>query len=405
MAEPTSRDDTPPGPLTGIRVLDLTSVVMGPWATAILGDLGADVITVEPPLGDTNRAMGAGPHPQLSGVSLNLLRNKRNIDLDLKTDGGRALLLRLAADCDVFVTNLRPGPLERMGATYEHVAAVRPDVVYCQAQGWPSDSDDAGLPAYDDIVQSASGLADLAELAGGTAPALMPTILADKVSALTIAYAVLAAIVHRERTGEGQRVEVPMVDAVRAFLLVEHGAAAIPRPALGPAGYQRLLSVERRPQQTVDGWVNLLPYSAEHYDFLFDLGGRADLVGDPRYATGRARIAHSAFLYAQVRQIVATRTTADWLEICRTHGIPATAVGRLEDVVAALPEAEHPRAGRYKVVPPPARFGATPSTVRRPAPLIGEHTDEVLAELGLTEAEIAGLYDSGALRRRTAGRD
>ncbi|HEY5336523.1 MAG TPA: CoA transferase, partial [Mycobacteriales bacterium] len=298
MAEPPFHGETPAGPLSGIRVLDLTSVVMGPWATAILGDLGADVITFEPPHGDTNRAMGAGPHPQLSGVSLNLLRNKRNIDLDLKTDGGRALLLRLAADCDVFVTNLRPGPLERMGATYEHVAAVRPDVVYCQAQGWPSDSADAGRPAYDDIVQAASGLADLAELAGGAAPALMPTILADKVSALTIAYAVLAALLHRERTGVGQRVEVPMVDAVRAFLLVEHGAAAIPQPPLGPAGYPRILSVERRPQRTVDGWVNLLPYSAAHYDFLFELGGRTDLVGDPRYAGGRERIANSSFLYA-----------------------------------------------------------------------------------------------------------
>jgi crotonobetainyl-CoA:carnitine CoA-transferase CaiB-like acyl-CoA transferase len=401
MAEPTSDDEITAGPLTGIRVLDLTSVVMGPWATAILGDLGADVITVEPPYGDTNRAMGPGPHPQLSGVSLNLLRNKRNIDLDLKTDGGRELLLRLAAGCDVFVTNLRPGPLARMGATYEQVAAVRPDVVYCQAQGWPSDTDDAERPAYDDIVQAASGLADLAGLAGGPAPALMPTILADKVSALTIAYAVLAALLHRERTGAGQRVEVPMVDAVRAFLLVEHGAAAIPQPALGPAGYQRILSVERRPQRTVDGWINLLPYSAEHYDFLFELGGRTDLVGDPRYASGRARIANSSFLYAQVREIVAARTTAEWLEICRAHGIPATAVGRLEDVVAALPEAEHPRAGRYRVVPPPARFGATPSSVRRPAPLIGEHTDEVLAEMGLTAAEIVGLYDSGALRRRT----
>lgn len=394
-AGPASRE----GPLHGIRVLDLTSVVMGPMATAILGDLGADVVTIESARGDTNRAMGAGPHPQLSGISLNLLRNKRNVDLDLKTAPGRELLLELAATCHVFVTNLRPAPLARLGITYAEVATVRPDVIYCQAQGWPSDSARSDEPAYDDIVQAASGVADLAQRAGG-APALMPTIFADKVCGLTIAYAVLAALFHRERTGEGQHIEVPMVDAVSAFLLVEHGAGAIPRPTVGPPGYQRILTPERRPQQTLDGWIAVLPYSQDHYDTLFELGGRQDLIGDARYATGRARIANSDFLYKEVREILSQRTTAEWLEVCGRHGIPATTVARLDDLVDALPDASHPVAGQYKLIPPPARFSLTPSSLRRPAPLPGQHNHEVMAELGLTEAEISHMEATGVLRRR-----
>jgi crotonobetainyl-CoA:carnitine CoA-transferase CaiB-like acyl-CoA transferase len=387
------------GPLAGFRVLDLTSVVMGPLATAILGDLGADVVTIESSRGDTNRAMGAGPHPQLSGVSLNLLRNKRNIDLDLKSDAGREILLKLAASSDVFVTNLRPGPLERLGAAYADIAAVRPDVVYCRAHGWAAGSPRAAEAAYDDVIQAASGVADLARRVSG-APALMPTIFADKVCGLTIVYAVLAALLHRERTGEGQQIEIPMVDTVSAFLLVEHGAGAIPQPPVGPAGYQRILTPERRPQPTADGWIAMLPYSREHYDLLFALGGRHDLIGDPRYAGGRERIANSDFLYRQVRGIVKDRTTAEWLDLCARHGIPATAVADLDELIGALPEAEHPLAGRYKVIPPPARFSRTPSSVRRPAPLAGQHNREVLAELGFTGAEITGLERDGVLRTR-----
>ncbi|MGH9300453.1 MAG: CaiB/BaiF CoA transferase family protein [Acidimicrobiales bacterium] len=390
-----------PGPLTGFRVLDLSSVVMGPMATSILGDLGAEIITVESEQGDTNRAMGPGPHPQLSGVSLNLLRNKRNVDLDLKSHAGKDLLLRLAATCDVFVTNLRPGPLARLGASYPDLVGVRGDIVYCQAQGWPSDTARADDPAYDDIIQAASGVADLTQRIGGP-PSLMPTIFADKVAGLTIAYAILAALVHRERTGQGQHIEVPMVDAVTAFLLVEHGAAAIPRPPLGPGGYQRILTPQRRPHRSSDGWIAILPYSKDNYDTLFKLGSRHDLIGDRRYSTGRARIANSDFLYSQVREIVLERTTAEWLEICTRHSIPATEVARIDDIIEALPDAEHPVVGAYKLIPPPVRFARTPASVRRPAPLIGQHNHEVLSELGLTDSEITHLEATGVVRTRLA---
>ena len=379
-----------PGALTGIRVLDLTSVVMGPMATQILGDLGADVITIETTQGETNRVMGAGPHPLLSGVSLNLLRSKRNIAIDLKQPDGRDIALRLAATCDVVITNLRPGPLGRLRLEYADVVAVRPDVIYCQAQGFPSDSDRADDPAYDDIIQSATGVADATRRTYGE-PALVPTIFADKVAGQTIVYVVLAALVHRLRTGEGQRIEVPMVDAVKAFMLVEHGAAAVPEPPLGPAGYQRILTRERRPQRTADGWINVLPYSKAQYDAIFTAGGRHDLLDDARYADGRSRIANSDFLYQQVRAILAQRSTSDWLTFCRENAIPASAVVTLEEVVAEQPLAEHPVAGAYRQTRAPARLAATPMRASRPAPLPGQHNDEVLAELGYTEAEIAAL--------------
>ncbi|MDQ1396143.1 MAG: hypothetical protein QOG64_1402 [Acidimicrobiaceae bacterium] len=392
------------GPLTGTRVLDLTSVIMGPLATQLLGDLGADVISVEHPRGDTNRVMGAGPHPELSGVSLNLLRNKRNIALELSRPEVRPILDRLLATSDVVVTNLRPGTLRRLGLAYEDVIEVRPDVVYCQAHGFPSDSPRADDPAYDDIVQAASGVADAMARVTGR-PALVPTIFADKVCGLTIAYSTLAALLDRERTGLGQRIEVPMVDVAKAFMLVEHGAAAMGVPPQGPAGYARILTPNRRPQRTVDGWVNVLPYSQAHWERLFEETGRRELVGDPRISSGRARIANSDFLYQELEGILATRTTAEWIAFCDENAIPASIVATLSDLVEELPVGDHPVVGRYKVVPPPVRFSRTPATVRRPAPLIGEHSREILGELGFSPAEVDSLVSSRVVRAGDAAGD
>jgi len=394
-------DQPAPGALAGIRVLDLTSVIMGPLASQVLGDLGAEVISIESATGDTNRYMGVSPHRQLSGVSLNILRNKRNVSVDLKRPEGRDALLRIAATCDVFLTNLRPGPLRRLGLAYDDIVAVRPDVVYCEAHGFPADSARAEDPAYDDIIQAASGLADAARLATGE-PALMPTIFADKVCGLTIVYAVTAALFSRERTGRGQRIEIPMIDVMQAFTLVEHGCAAIPRPPLAPAGYPRILTSNRRPQRTTDGWINILPYSREHFDTLFKAGGREELLGDERYATRRARNQNSHFLYAQIISIIATRSTGEWLAFCDEHRIPVTVVANLDEMVDALPDAVHPIVGDYKEIPPPVRFAGTPSSVRRPAPLIGEHNAEVLAEVGFSDDEIAALVDTGVLHARNS---
>lgn len=368
------------GPLWGLRILDLTSVVMGPLCTQILGDQGADVIVVERPAGETNRVMGPGPHPQLSGVALNLMRNKRSVSLDLKTAEGQEAIRLLIPTCDALVTNMLPGVLTRLGLAYVDAVALRPDIVYGQAQGFPLDHERADDPAYDDIMQSAAGVADAVGRVSGE-PGLVPMLVADKVCALVLAQAVTAALFHRARTGEGQHVEVPMVEAMRAFNLVEHGAGAIAEPRQAHAGYSRILSPERRPQRTTDGWINILPYSRAHYDRLFAEGGRDDLLGDPSYADGRARIANSDQLYRAVRGIVAQRSTGEWLRFCSKNHIPASRVVTLEELVEELPVEHHPVAGLYRHITPGARLSRTPQTLRRHAPTVGEHTAEVLAEL------------------------
>jgi crotonobetainyl-CoA:carnitine CoA-transferase CaiB-like acyl-CoA transferase len=390
-------DDARPGPLAGVRVLDLSSVIMGPFATQLLGDLGAEVICIEHPHGDTNRIMGTGPVPGMSALSLNLLRNKRNVCLDLKRPGAREAVLRIAATCDVVITNLRPGPLRRLGLEYEAIRAVRPDVVMCQAHGWPSDGPEAERPAYDDVIQAASGISHTFTLHSGT-PALAPMLVVDKVAGLTIVYAVLAALFHRQRTGQGQFVEVPMIEALTSFNLVEHGAGAIPEPPLGPAGYGRIVAADRRPFESSDGWLAVLPYSQPNYADLFREGGRLDLVDDPRIATAAARNANAADLYSLVAPIIAMRTTAFWIEFCAAHDIPAGAVRSLDDVTAELPLDQHPTAGAYRRIMPAARFTATPVTVRRQAPLLGQHGVEVLREVGMSDDEIDALIAGNALQ-------
>jgi crotonobetainyl-CoA:carnitine CoA-transferase CaiB-like acyl-CoA transferase len=369
---------------------------MGPFATQILGDLGAEVIVVEGVRLETNRVMCAGPHPQLSGVSLNLMRNKRSVNLDYKRPEGRDAVLRIAATCDVVVTNVRPAALTRAQLNYCDIAAVRPDVVYCEAHGYPLGSEREDDPAYDDVIQAGTGVADAFRLQSGR-PALVPTVFTDKLCGLSIAYAVGAALFRRERTGAGEHIEVPMVDTATAFILVEHGAAAIPRPVLGPAGYQRVLTPNRRPQATSDGWIHVLPYSRAHYEALFADVGRSDLIDPELYRSGRSRIRNANVLYAQIQEVMPARTTAEWMAFCRNAGIPATEVATLDDLVEALPETDHPVAGRHKVIPPPIRFEQAPLGIRRPAPLVGEHTEEVLAEVGYDPGTIAELRSSGTI--------
>lgn len=392
-------------PLSGIRVIDVSSVVMGPLATQILADQGADVIVVEDRRGDANRAMGAGPHPDLSGIALNLLRNKRSVGLDLRREAGYAAFGRLVATADVFVTNLRPGSRRRARLTYDDLTAFRDDLVYCAAAGYRPDSPDADAPAYDDVVQAASGFVDLMQRVG-LPPVLVPTLVADKTAGLAIANAVVTALFTRERTGAGQEITLAMTDLMRAFVLVEHGAAAVPEPPLGPPGYERIVTPERRPQQTADGLIEVLAYEDHHYRALFRLGGRDDLVDDPRLASRRSRIANGPSLYRDVAAILRTRPTAEWLALLGEEGVPATAVATLDDLVAELPVAEHPHAGRYRVTPPVTGLAGSgddglvgTAVVRRPAPLPGEHGREVLAELGYRPGELDALERDGVLHR------
>jgi len=219
-------------------------------------------------------------------------------------------------------------------------------------------------------------------------------LLADKVSGLVIAYGIIAALFHRERTGQGQRVEIPMIDAVRSFVLVEHGGSAITGD--GPSGYPRILTALRGAAATADGWIALQPHRDKHWDALVRAAGLEELVGDPRLTT-RSLWREPGFGYTTLRRVMATRTTAEWLAFCEEHGIPAAPAAGIDDLIAELPEAEHP-AGPYKVIPPPVRFSATPTAIRRPAPLVGQHTREVLTEAGLSDEQIAKLAEAGVLR-------
>ena len=383
-------------PLDGIRVVDLTSVVMGPLATQILADQGADVIVVEDRRGDTNRSMGAGVHRELSGVAMNLLRNKRSVGLDIRSSAGHDALGRLVATADVVVTNLRPGSRSRAGLTYERLGGFRPGLIFCAAAGYPVDHELADAPAYDDVIQAATGVVDLNERIG-LPPVLIPTLIVDKTAGLVIANMVLAALVKRERTGEGSDITVAMTEVMRAYLLVEHGAGAVFQPPLGPTGYPRILNPDRRPHPTADGMISVLPYDQHHYETLFRLGGRDDLVTDPRVATRRSRIENGPSLYQEVAAILRERTTAEWLELLRPAGIPIAEVVTLDDLVDDLPVVEHPHAGSYRVTPPLTGSAALPDIVRTHAPLHGEHNREVLAELGYAPAELDVLVAEGVL--------
>jgi crotonobetainyl-CoA:carnitine CoA-transferase CaiB-like acyl-CoA transferase len=389
----------PTGPLSGIRVLDLTRVIMGPLSTQILADQGADVILVEALGGDTSRVMGPGPHSELSGIALNLLRNKRSVNVDLKTAEGLELIYRLVKTCDVVVTTMRPQVLTRLKIDYATIAALKPDIVYCQAQGFPLDSDRATEPAYDDIIQAASGVSDMVERVWGE-PALLPTIFADKVCGLVIAQAVTAALVRHGRTGAGQHIEVAMQEATSAFMLTEHGSGAISEPpvsyeGLPAAGYPRVLSPDRRPHKTKDGQIHLFPYLPKHYRAIFAEVGALD-DADLRYVDQRAALRHSDSLYRDVRKFAPLKTTEEWLSYCRGLGIPATRVLTLQDLVDELPTATHPVAGTYRVIPAMSRFGGAPDRADpRPAPLIGQDTRAVIDELNEIESE----YDRPPLAR------
>jgi crotonobetainyl-CoA:carnitine CoA-transferase CaiB-like acyl-CoA transferase len=410
VTEPDPEPATPPesaarpGPLDGVRVLDLTTVIMAPYATQLLGDLGAEVIKVETGSGDGNRVMGGGPHPELSGIALNIHRNKRSISVDLKQPKGQEVFLRLLDGCDVFVTNLRPGPIARLGLSYEDVSPSRPGLVYCQAHGFRSDSGAAHRPAYDDIIQALSGYPRLNTEALGITY-FVPSIIADKIAGLTITYAVMAALLHRERTGEGQNVEVPMFDAVLSFQLVEHLArAAVPGE---PAGYSRVLTSHRGPHQTEDGYIAMMPYTDRQWRALFAAVGCEDLLDQPWFADHAARLRSADRVYSELAGIVRKRTTAAWLKLCEEIGVPASVVPSLDEIVddpdlhmGVIREAEHPVVGRYREVASPVVFSRSPASVRRPAPLLAENTVEILAEAGYDEGEIADLVAGGAVRAR-----
>ena len=393
------------GPLTGVRVVDCSTVVLGPWAAQQLGDLGADVIKVEPPEGDTTRQLGPMRNPDMGAFFLAVNRNKRSIILDLKKNDARQVLLRLAKDADVLLHNYRPQAAKRLGMSYEAFRAVNPGLVYVATYGFRAAGPYGAKPAYDDIIQAVSGVASTQSALMGE-PRYVPTIVADKTSSMTVLAAMLAALYHKARTGEGQEVEVPMFESLAAWVMVEHLYGETFVPPMESVGYKRVLNRYRRPYKTKDGYLAILPYSDQNWRDFFKIAGRQDLLDDPRFRTLGSRLAHIEFLYEEIGRIAPSRTNAEWLADLDANNIPGMIVNSLESLLndphleatGFWQLVEHPTEGRMRLPGVPASYSKTPGSIRRLPPRLGEHGVEILREAGFGVAEIDALVASGAMR-------
>ncbi|MBN9276066.1 MAG: CoA transferase [Hyphomicrobium sp.] len=386
--------------LAGLRIIDITTIVLGPFATQFLGDLGAEVIKIETVDGDMNRYTPPTTGPGLGAVFVNNNRNKRSLALDLKQEQGKEVLRRLLKTGDALVHNMRQDALDRLGFSWESVHALNPRLVYCAALGYGSDGPYSGKPAYDDIIQASSGLAGLTHRRDGT-PAYHPTVTADKAGALHVVYAVLAALLHRERNGgEGQLVEMPMFEAMAAFSLNEHlmGASFA---SDGPTGYHRTLSQNRKPFATKDGWIALLPYTQTQWSRVLSLLGREDLTKEPWFANNAERSKRSDELYGIIAASLGSRTSAEWLAAFEKADVPCGVVhtpdSLLEDPhLKAVGFFEPNFAGENGIVRTlrqPVIFRGVDAGPDRAPPSLGADTRTLLADLGYSESEIGAMLD------------
>ena len=392
------------GPLDGVRILDLTTVVMGPYATQILADFGADVIKVESPEGDVMRHNAPMRNKGMGHIFMNANRNKRSVVLDLKTDGGRAACLAIAKDADVLVYNIRPQAMARLKLSYDEVREVNPRLIYVGAFGYSQRGPYAAKAAYDDLIQGAVGLPWLSRQAGAESPRYVPATIADRSVGLHVVNVVCAALYRREKSGKGQRVDVPMFESMLQTVMGEHMGGYTYEPQLGDPGYARMLAKERRPYETKDGHVCVLIYNDKQWRAFFDLIGRPDLLSDPRFATQEARSRDFEGAYALVAAEMAKRSTAEWIAALEKADVPVQRMNSLADVVndphlAAIGyfrSIEHPTEGRIRTMAVPSEWSESAPEYRRHAPRLGEHTREVLREAGLQDGAIEQLIASGA---------
>jgi crotonobetainyl-CoA:carnitine CoA-transferase CaiB-like acyl-CoA transferase len=390
------------GPLSGVRVLDLSAVFLGPYCTQILGDMGADVIKVESPTGDIVRGVGPARNAGMGPIHLCVNRSKRSLVLDLRQPAGRTALLKLVEGVDVFVHSMRPQAIARLGLTYKEVSGVTPDIVYCGACGFGQDGPYADKPAYEDIVQGAAGIAAL-QSQGQPEPAYVTTSIADKTTGLTAAYAIAMALYRRERTGEGQAIEVPMFETMVSYVLMEQLYGMTFEPPMGEARYPRPVSPERRPYRTADGFICVLVYADKHWEKLFELAGRPELINDERFRTISARTENIDELYELVGDLIERRSTGEWLRLLEEGDIPAMPLNSLEDLLrdphlderGFIRSVAHPTEGTIRTAGIPVKFSRTPGRIERLAPRLGEHSEELLAEAGYSESEINTLVEAG----------
>jgi crotonobetainyl-CoA:carnitine CoA-transferase CaiB-like acyl-CoA transferase len=383
------------GPLAGIKVIDVTTVVLGPFASQVLGDMGADVIKVETTDGDSTRFIGPSRTKGMSSYFATLNRNKRSLSIDLKKPAAKQALLRLVDTADVFVHNMRIGAAQRLGLDYESLAARNPRLVYACASGFRKGSSMQEFPAYDDLIQGLSGIASLNAGPDG-APRYFPTVIVDKLTGTNLASMIGMALFHRERTGQGQEVHVPMMETILSFALIEHlWHGTLDEPEKG-MGYPRMLTPHRRPYRTKDGYISVIAVSNAQWQKLFEGMGVGQLIDDPRFNSLAARSENVDALYARLTEGMPLRTTAEWIAMLRPADIPCGPANSLEDLfgdeylkeTGYFERADHPVEGKVVLPAIPARFSKSPPSVRRLWPTLGEHNREILREAGCTEAEI-----------------
>lgn len=392
-------------PLEGVRVVDLTNMLMAPYTTQILGDMGADVVKIEPPEGDPIRNIGPYRNPGMGPIFLNTNRSKRSLVLDLKTEDGQAALAALLRRADVLVYNRRPQVMARLGLGYETVRAINPRLIYAGLFGYGQNGPYAAKPAFDDLIQGAVAIPSFARTAaGGGAPAYAPVALVDRCVGIWAVGQITAALLHQARHGEGQQLDMPMFEMMASFVLGEHLAGETFDPPLGPPGYARMLSRDRRPYPTSDGYICVVIYTDRHWRAWFDALGTPEVFDrDPRYGSMTARSANIDAIYAELAQRLATRSTADWLDLFERADIPAmplhTAESLIDDphlrAVGFFQRVEHPTEGRLRDMAVPAHWSRTQPAPHRLAPRLGEHSVEVLREIGFDPARIAAMLGAG----------
>jgi len=392
------------GPLDGVRVLDLTSVILGPYAAQNLADMGADVTKVESLQGDIMRLSGPMRSPKMGHFYLTNNQNKKSISVDLKSPEGHDIFLKMAADCDVVLYNIRPKAMARLGLSYEDLCQVNPEIIYVGAFGYSERGPYAGRPAYDDLIQGEVGIPHLVQQAGADVPRFAPFVLADRLVGLQTANAVVAALYHKKATGQGQRVDVPMFEGLTSVIAGEHLAGKLFDPAIGPSGYQRSISPNRRPYATKDGHICVMVYSDKQWQIFLDLIGKSELFeNDARFASQNARLDNIDHVYGYLSDIISTRTSKDWIDTLLAADIPVTPMNSVEDLlrdehlndIGFFETVEHPSEGQIVKMAIPTEWSESQPEYRLHAPQLGENTAEVLSNLGLSDADINDLVQKG----------
>ncbi|NQU60809.1 MAG: CoA transferase [Rhodospirillales bacterium] len=392
------------GPLSGLRIVEITSVVMGPYAAQIMGDMGADIIKVESGSGDTMRQNGKGRHPGMGPLFLQLNRSKRSIVLDLKNPAGRNALLKIVETADVFFFNLRPKSMQRLKLTYDDVARANPKIIYCGVRGFGEGGPYADKAAYDDMIQGASGITALAAIADEGEPRYTTSSLTDRIAGMTAVYSILAAVIHRERTGEGQALVVPMFERMVEFVLSDHLYGCIFEPPVGSHGYPRQLVPQRRPYKTKDGYLSVMPYINKHWENFFTLIGQPELIDDPRFKDIAARTEHIAEVYQILADALLEKTNAEWLPLLEEGDIPVMPMHTMDTVLedphlkatGFYQMVDHPTEGRLRTMKVPVSWSKSQPEPDRQAPRLGEHGAEILREAGYSDDDIQALAADGA---------